>query len=102
MLQDMPELCEKIARRPADAKEMWHLANNCYVDKAFDEAAHDRCRDEASHPTHAHDSKGKEKNADHDSEGGGERIKFGTTRSCDGADSYRRDQTPAGVPSDDD
>src|SRR6476660_4817635 len=101
MLQDMPELCEKIARRSADAKEMRHLADDCHVDEAFDEAAHNRRRDKASYPPHAHDSKRKEKNADHDSEGGGERTKFRSTRSCDGADSQCGDQTGGGVRSDD-
>src|SRR6476661_2569411 len=101
MLQDMPELCEKIARRSADAKEMRHLADDCHVDETFDEAAHNRRRDKASYPPHAHDSKRKEKKADNDSEGGGERIKFPSTRSRDGADSQCGDQTGGGVRSHD-
>jgi hypothetical protein len=54
----------------------------------------------ATHP-HAHDSKRKEENADQDSEGGGERIKFRSTLGCDGANGHRRDQASSGVGSDD-
>jgi len=101
MLQDIPGFREKVARRAADAKQMRHLADNGDVDETFDEAPHDRRGDKTGHPPHAHDSKRKEENADQDSEGGGERIKFRSTLGCDGANGHRRDQTSSGVGSDD-
>src|SRR5262249_61863507 len=80
---------------------MRHLADDCDVDETFDEAAHNMRGDETGYPPHAHDTKRKEKNADHHSEGRGERIKFRSTLSCDGASSYRGDQSSSGVGADD-
>src|SRR6516225_2816816 len=97
MLQDMPQFGEKVARPPTDAKKMRHLADDRDVDEAFDEAAHDRRGDKTGYPPHAHDSKQKEENANHDGEGRGERIKFRSTLSCDGADSHCGDQTGSSI-----
>src|SRR3974377_1160234 len=65
---------------------MGHLADDGDVHKTFDEAPHDRRRNKAGHPAHAHDSKKKEKNADQNGEGGGEGIKLRRPLWCDGAD----------------
>src|SRR5215469_81124 len=101
MLQDIPELREKVARCAADAKQMRDLADNGDVHKTFNEAPHNWCKDKAGYPSQAHNSKRQEKNADQDSEGRGERIKSGSALGGHNADSQRRDQTRSGIRADD-
>src|SRR5215813_4408366 len=101
MLQDIPKLNEKVARRTADAKQMRHLADDRDVDETFNEAPHNGCGNKTSHPPHAQDAKRKENNADQYSESGSERIKVHSSLGCNGADSQRGDQTSSGVRSDD-
>src|SRR5262245_41509794 len=93
MLQDVPKLREKVARRAADPQQMRDLTDDGDVDQTFDKATHDGCGDETGYPSHAHEAKEKEKNPDQYSEGRSERIELGRSMGCDGADGQRRDQT---------
>jgi hypothetical protein len=79
---------------------MRHLADDGDVDETFDEAPHNRCGDKACHPAHAHESECKEKNANQDSEGGGQRNIVRGTLGCDGADIQCGDQTRSRVRTD--
>ena len=77
VLQDMPELREKVTRSTADAKQMRHLADDGDLDETFNEAPHHGCGNKACHPPHANQSKGEEKYADQNGEGRGERVEVG-------------------------
>jgi hypothetical protein len=95
------ETSGKVPRRAANAKQMRYLADNGDVDKTFNEAPHNGCRDKAGYPPHAKDPKKEEKYADQYSEGGSERIKVCRPLGGDGADGQRGDQTSRGVRSND-
>src|SRR5215471_20860030 len=101
MLDYIPKFAEKVARRTRKTKQMRYLADDSHIDQSFNEASHDWRRDKGRDPAHAHDAKEKEKQSDHDGQGGCQRVVFGGALSCDGADGECRDQTSGGIRSDD-
>src|SRR5215472_8481704 len=97
MLDYIPKFAEKVAWRTGKTKQMRHLADDSHIDQSFNEASHDRRGDKAGHPAHTHDAKEKEKQTDHDGQGGRERVVLRGALSCDGADGERGDQTGGGI-----